>query len=103
MKRSLALALALVACKPATERVAGQYRSTWGQCTVEVQNNDAVISYPRGAMHCQIEKETLFRCGWQSGDARGKATFTSQSDQTLRGTWGHGDSDSDGGAWVMAR
>lgn len=97
------LAALALACKPPGDQLAGSYRSTWGLCVVEIQGNEAAIAYPRGAMRCQIEPQHVFRCSWQSGEARGKATFRRQADQTLRGTWGSGDSDSDGGGWIMSR
>lgn len=98
----LALSLALLAaCKP-THRLAGSYRSTWGRCVVAVQGKDASIAYPRGAMRCLIDDATL-RCNWQSGAAQGKAVFREQPDRSLAGTWGNGESDQDGGAWVLVR
>jgi hypothetical protein len=91
------------ACASPDERHAGDYRSNWGRCVVQIKGRSAQISYPRGVMSCQIEEPATFRCTWASGTASGKALFRAQPDQTLRGTWGHRDSDSDGGAWVLAR
>lgn len=99
------LACALLACKPSgTERLAGSYRSTWGLCVVQVAGREAVVRYPRGLMICHVEPTLAVRCDWKSGEERGKATFQHHpDDDSLRGTWGRADSDSDGGAWVMVR
>ena len=96
-------ALLLAGCPTSAEQLAGDYHSTWGLCVLEVRGPTATIRYPRGVMNCQVEAPLTFRCGWQSGTARGKALLRAQEDRTLRGTWGRGESDSDGGAWVMAR
>ena len=53
-------------------------------------------------MKCRASGDTL-TCEWQSVDTRGKARFVRQKDRSLRGTWGHGASDSDGGPWVFVR
>jgi hypothetical protein len=93
----------LAGCASEVERLSGDYHSTWGLCVVQVHGRVAVVNYPRGAMNCRVEEPATLRCTWESGKGRGKALLRVQPDQTIRGTWGRNDSDSDGGLWVMAR
>lgn len=90
-------------CASPESRLSGDYHSNWGRCIVEVRGQNAVIRYPRGVMTCQVEEPQTLRCTWKSGEATGKALLRGQTDRTLRGSWGYGASESDGGAWVLAR
>lgn len=98
-----ALLFVLAGCASPAERLSGDYHSNWGRCEVQVRGQNAVIRYPRGVMTCEVEAPQTLRCAWKSGDASGKALLRGQTDQSIRGNWGHGASDSDGGAWVLAR
>lgn len=40
---------------------------------------------------------------WQEGTATGKGVWTSANEGTLRGTWGNGSSDSNGGDWDISK
>ena len=105
--------IALVSCKQRPDRLAGDYRSTWGGCRVEVSGQQAVVFYPRGVMNCQMtpgaasdgaETVTL-ACGWQSGETRGRASFETRPAEPSRwtGHWGFGESDRGGGDWLLTR
>ena len=94
-------ALALAAgCQRPARGLGGAYRSTWGQCLVEVQGEQAMVRYPRGKMSCTVAGQ-LMRCDWESGAAAGKARFDLQQDGNLLGRWGRGARDDDGGEWAM--
>ena len=53
-------------------------------------------------MRCNAVGEDL-TCAWVSGDARGKARLKQAGSTTIRGTWGRGESDSDGGPWTFVK
>ncbi len=103
----LTLAVATVSCRPRTERLAGDYHSTWGGCLVTVRGRDAVVRYPHGVMSCQVAtpegSPVSLTCSWQSGEERGRARFQVATDGRWEGHWGHGEREDDGGAWVLTR
>ncbi len=97
-----ALALAVgVGCREGAGSYEGRYRTSWG-LTVATQRGDLVqLSYPRGLARCTARGDRL-ECRWASGPTEGRAAFARRGD-TLEGTFGFAESDSDGGAWVMVR
>lgn len=95
-------ALSLASCKKTPARaLQGAYRTTWGPAMAVSHGNEIAIAYPRGTMICQVSDDDRLACRWQSGAASGRASFARAEKGLLRGTWGFGESDSDGGAWAM--
>jgi hypothetical protein len=80
----------------------GPFNSSWGASLFVREGDDVAVAYPRGSMRCAVSGDDL-RCGWVSGDARGKATLKREPTGVVRGTWGRGDSDVDGGPWVFVK
>ena len=109
VRGAVAVVWLVTGCQPRPDRLAGDYRSTWGGCQVAVRDRDAVVHYPRGVMTCELSAAdtqppaTVARCSWQSNEARGRARFRIEPGGRWEGTWGRGDSDGDGGAWVLTR
>ncbi len=83
-----------------TASFAGTYKTNWGPTTF-TQNGAAIAAtYPKGTMTCQPTGNTL-DCDWKEGAAAGKAKLTKEADGSLKGTWGNGASNTNGGAWVF--
>lgn len=104
-RRGAALALAVLVaagCKRGDGgSYAGSYRTTWG-LAVAAQAGDAVtFSYPRGIVLCAAKGDRL-TCRWESGADKGRCVFDRKGD-TLRGTYGFAESETDGGHWLMVR
>jgi hypothetical protein len=105
LAQSLTLALlvgGLVACKSDEISYAGSYRTTWGSAVLSQEGRMVIGTYPRGTLRCRVEPPKLL-CDWQEGSAKGKAKLEREPvNKTLSGTWGHGESETDGGAWTFA-
>jgi hypothetical protein len=59
-------------------------------------------------MRCTVEASPVVLCRWSKEIEgapgqwdRGKAKLKVQADRSLKGRWGNGDSDNDGGEYVM--
>lgn len=94
--------LSVASCKKPPRPLAGHYHSTWGTVVIVGKEPDVAAVYPRGSMQCVVEEKLTLVCGWRSGESAGKARFERREDGTLVGTWGRGESESDGGAWAMS-
>ena len=96
------LFLTVSACKKGDPSFAGSYRTTWGSAVLTQEGSMVIGTYPRGNLRCRAEHPRL-SCDWLEGTARGKAKLARDPvTLTLRGSWGHGDSDESGGPWVFA-
>ncbi|PIE06131.1 MAG: hypothetical protein CSA75_01100, partial [Sorangium cellulosum] len=78
------------------KRFEGSYSSNWG--TTHFKEIGGIVSakYSRGTMTCKAARDVL-SCEWFEGNATGKARLTRQADGSLRGTWGKGTSETNGG------
>ncbi|MCU0683659.1 MAG: hypothetical protein MUF34_15695 [Polyangiaceae bacterium] len=101
-------ALSLSACRELEGRFlsgdgkfVGSYRTTWGPIVLRQQGDELEGLYRRGELRCLSEDRTL-RCMWAQGHASGRAILRRRDDGLLEGTWGRGDRDNDGGAWLWA-
>lgn len=84
------------------KRFAGAYSSNWGQTTFEEAGSTVTAKYPRGTLTCTAGGDVL-SCSWLEGTLAGKAHLERQSNGDLKGTWGNGTSESNGGAWNFTR
>ncbi len=102
-------AYALAGCKalegglPGSDekRYVGSYRTTWGPVVLRDGGDELEGVYRRGQLRCVPEDKRL-HCVWTQGQASGQATLRRRDDGVLEGSWGRGESDSDGGAWLWA-
>lgn len=90
------------AASPATTTTfAGSYNSTWGKSEFTQSGNTVNVTYARGTMKCTATGNAL-DCDWDEGaGGKGRAKLVKETSGTIRGTWGAGASDSNGGAWVF--
>jgi hypothetical protein len=79
---------------------AGDYESTWGPAKLSQQNDIVRGVYERGELSCRA-RETLLDCTWREGQDAGRAAFEQDADGRIIGTWGRGESATDGGAWTF--
>lgn len=84
----------------ATASFAGTYKSNWGPTTFAQNGSAIAATYARGSMSCQPSSNTL-DCDWKEGALSGKAKLTKEADGSLKGTWGNGASNSNGGTWLF--
>lgn len=84
------------------KRFAGVYNSNWGQTTFTEDGATVSARYPKGTLTCSAAGDVL-TCSWAEGALTGKARLERQSNGDLRGTWGNGASDSNGGAWNFTK
>jgi hypothetical protein len=83
-----------------TTSFAGTYNSTWGKAVVTQAGNKVNVAYARGTMTCTAAGNAL-DCDWREGATSGRAKLVKETSGAIRGTWGNGASDSNGGAWVF--
>ena len=84
------------------KRFAGVYGSTWGRTTFVEEGGAVTAKYPRGTLSCTASGEVL-NCDWVEGSLKGKARLERQSNGDLKGKWGNGSSESNGGPWFFTR
>lgn len=99
----LALIPAALAARAAAADVTGTYTGTWGDTTLR-QDGDHVTgayAYDDGRIDGELDGDTL-RFAWTEDSGSGRGVFQVLPDGSMQGTWGSGDSDSDGGAWVLS-
>lgn len=81
----------------------GDYTSTYGDVSLIQHGTTVTGTYPNGTLSCTVRGTTKLECDWDETGTNGKTTLTRTPDGNLRGTWGNGSSDSDGGDWEMER
>ena len=92
-------------------RLASRYGTPWGELgwkrrvhdTITFANHDDTIF-----LHCTVRPTPVVHCRWSKSVEnapgqwhRGLAKLTAHPDHSLTGTWGHDDSDRDGGPFNM--
>ncbi len=88
--------------RPAPDGFGGVYDTNYGPVRLVQQGDEVRGAYDRGSLACRAAGATL-ACAWAEGDAVGRARLTRTPDGSLEGTWGHGESADDGGAWTFVR
>lgn len=105
----MALGLGLAACRGSDrgllglveDRFVGSYRTTWGPVVLRERDDELEGLYRRGHLRCVPESRVL-HCAWMQGQASGRAILRRRDDGVLEGTWGRGERDEGGGAWLWA-
>jgi hypothetical protein len=84
--------------------VTGSYTGTWGAMTLQQQGTHVTgrYAYQGGALDGTLDGDTL-RFTWVEDDGAGHGVFQVMPDGSMQGTWGIGDSETDGGPWVISR
>jgi len=81
----------------------GTFVSTWGKakCTQVKRNVNCLYAGKSGSMDCKVVGEKDLQCDWEEPGLSGKAKLSKKDDGKISGTWGHGESATNGGAWVF--
>ncbi len=85
---------------PSGESFAGVYRSTYGDVRVRQTGTQVDGTYPGGTLKCVPSGKTL-ACDWKDNYGVGKAKLDKQANGDLKGTWGNGASETNGGSWLF--
>lgn len=102
----LSAALASLALGDSSANVTGRYRSNWDEVRLHQRGSHVTGTYVccgGGTIDGVIEGRVLhYRWHEPHGAGDGHGTWTISGD-TLDGTWGFGDSESNGGPWTLQR
>lgn len=81
----------------------GSYVTNWGKakCTQVKRNVNCLYAGKSGGMDCKVVGEDVVECDWEEPSATGKARLTRKDDGKLVGTWGNGESATNGGPWIF--
>jgi len=101
-----------VAAEPSSKpdhepRLTSSYTSPWGALGWQSREHNTITFTNEGEtvfLRCTVQNSPEVHCRWSKERPedpgewdRGKAKLTAHPDHSLTGTWGHGDSDDDGG------
>lgn len=88
-------------------RLASRYMTPWGELGWQTRLHDTITFTNPGQtvfLRCTVGNSPLVTCAWSRQSKfnpndwdRGKARFQVVNGTTLRGSWGNGDSEDDGG------
>ncbi len=81
---------------------AGVYQSTWGDTRFVEEGDQVKGTYPGGVLECAPVGAKL-DCSWREGSLRGRAQLTRQLNGDISGTWGNGESSTNGGTWLFRK
>lgn len=81
----------------------GSYVTNWGKakCTQVKRNVNCLYAGKSGGMDCKVVGEDALDCDWEETNASGKSRLTRKDDGKLVGTWGNGESYTNGGPWIF--
>lgn len=81
----------------------GEWTSTWGKATISVEDGKLSGTWAEGGLEGTVADDGAVAINWSHEDGTtGKAKLSANdADDALEGTWGFGDSDTDGGEWKM--
>lgn len=85
---------------PSGVQFAGVYRSTYGDVRMRQTGGNVDGTYPGGTLKCTSNDKTLL-CDWKDNFGVGKAKLAKQDNGDLKGTWGNGVSETNGGTWLF--
>jgi len=102
-----AVVLSLLAASVSRVNVSGDYTSNWDQVHLVQDGNKIHGTYVccgGGMLDGRIIEDRIIRYEWDEprGAGHGMGIWTIKGN-TLEGTWGHGQSTSDGGPWTLVR
>ena len=90
-----------------TPRLSSAYQTPWGKLGWQERLHNRITFTNEGQtvfLRCALSPSPVVHCRWSKQDQhdlshwdRGKAKLEFHPDHSLTGTWGHGDSDDDGG------
>ena len=88
-------------------QVGGVWDSTYGEVRLTQEGNRIFGQYPccgGGTLEGHV-RGNVIRFHWKEprGAGEGEGLWRIQSDGSLQGSWGHGQSDSDGSTWNLWR
>jgi len=92
-----------IAPPPALD-LSGNYVGTWGAATLrqDGMHVTGTYAYQDGHLDGMLADHTL-TFAWTEDDGSGRGVFAVANDGSLYGTWGTGDSTSNGGSWTLTR
>jgi len=85
-----------------TRALDGSWQSNWGQATFTTKGQNVHIDYDQGTVDC-TQRDRNLACTWQEGGTSGGADLVIESSWIVRGRWGTGTSNTDGGIWMFVR
>ncbi|HTR52932.1 MAG TPA: hypothetical protein VMJ10_19595 [Kofleriaceae bacterium] len=90
--------------QPGALDVSGNYVGTWGAATLRQDGTHVTgtYAYHDGHIDGALADHTL-SFTWSEDDGSGRGVFAVANDGSLYGTWGTGDSASNGGSWTLTR
>lgn len=85
--------------------LSGEWTSSWGKATIAVDDGKLTGTWAEGGLTGTVADDGTVAIDWSHEDGTtGKASLSaSDGDDALKGTWGFGDSDTDGGDWEMTQ
>ncbi|MCC6213587.1 MAG: hypothetical protein IT376_01875 [Polyangiaceae bacterium] len=85
------------------EKFAGAYTTNWGKanCTQVKKNVNCLYAGKSGSLDCKVVDKMELDCDWSETGTSGKAKLTKQADGKLKGSWGRGESATNGGPWIF--
>lgn len=85
------------------EKFAGTYTTNWGKanCTQVKKNVNCLYAGKSGSLDCKVVDKLELECEWMETGSSGKAKLTKQTDGKLKGSWGRGESATNGGPWIF--
>ena len=92
---------------PLTVNVSGVYTSNWDEVTLQQDGTRVRGTYVccgGGTIEGRIVEGRVIKFHWHEprGAGHGEGSWVIHKDGRLDGTWGHGQSESDGGPWTLA-
>lgn len=111
MLRTVAVAAVLCVAAVATAgsrlNVTGVYTSNWDEVTLHQDGTRVRGTYVccgGGTIEGRIVEGRVIKFHWHEprGAGHGEGVWVIKQDGRLDGTWGHGQSESDGGPWTLA-
>jgi len=81
----------------------GSYVTNWGKarCTQVKRNVNCLYAGKSGSMDCKVIGERELDCEWDEPGASGKSRLEKKDDGRLVGSWGNGQSATNGGTWIF--
>jgi hypothetical protein len=81
----------------------GNYTTNWGaaRCTQVKRNVNCLYAGKSGGLQCKVIGDDELDCEWDEPGLSGKAKLTRKEDGRLVGSWGNGNSKTNGGPWVF--
>lgn len=104
----VSIAAVASAAAPRVPNIAAEYTSNWGDVQLEQHGtrvNGTYVCCGSGTIEGRIINGRIIRYHWETSGSGGggEGVWKILPSGRLEGTWGSGQSDSDGGAWNLER